>query len=445
MKRFIKLSILLIVLMQINNSLASENIDGTWQGTLESEPGQKMLLQFIITQNPDGSYSAVLNSPGMDAIKNIKADSASYNSGELTIDVTDFNGLYEGVLKEGKLEGNWKQEGTSIPLNLSLLNLEELEKYCGTWHGEIKLSPAHPFVLEFHFGKDEKGEFTGYCDDLTQGNMHSPCNNLRFINDTLIFNVSGIRFDLKHTGYLIAGEYRTWGEPVPITLKKGEYVPPVQSLNLPEDAVKKISGEWYGDINTSDGGVNTAVIRFEKTQKGEFFGNYKDETPQSREVPIIEAVLIDKAIILKLKNKTELKAKFAGDELVGELIAGNKSEPLTLKKGKYVPPDYNLNLPDEIESQLSGDWQGRIGTADIVLSFIKSDKNEFYGFMDIQSSNYTRNGLRITEAYLKENNLILKIKLNGVLIEGILADNLFEGEIKKGEKINPLIMEKEKK
>lgn len=445
MKRFIKLAIMLIIFIQINNSLASENIVGTWQGTLESEPGQKMILQFTITQNSDESFSVILNSPGMDDIKNIQASSAFYDSGKLTIEVTDFNGSYEGVLKEGKLEGNWKQEGASIPLNLSLLSLEELEKYSGIWHGELRLSPENSHILIFHFEINEEGEFTGYCDDLTSGSLHMPCNNLRFKNDTLIFNVSGIRYDLKHTGDSIAGEYRTWGEPVPITLKKGDYVPPVQSLNLPEDAIKKLSGEWYGDIYTSDGGVNTVVIRFDKTKKGEFFGNFKDESPGSREVQIIEAVLTDKTITLKLKNKTELKAKVAGDELVGELIAGNKSEPLTLKKGKYVPPDYNLDLPDEIESQLSGDWRGRIGAADIVLKFTKADKNEFYGFMDILESNYTRNGLRITEAYLKKNNLILKIKINGVLIEGILTDNLFEGEIKKGEKVNPLIMEKVKK
>ena len=124
-----------------------------------------MLLQFTITQNSDGSYSAVLNSPGMAAIKNIKTSSVVYKSRKLLIDVKDFNGSYEGILKEGKLEGNWKQEGTSIPLSLSLINLDELEKYSGTWHGKLRLSPENHHILVFHFKKNENGEFTGYCDD----------------------------------------------------------------------------------------------------------------------------------------------------------------------------------------------------------------------------------------------------------------------------------------
>ena len=117
MKKLIAVAVILFSVLFINNAIAAENITGTWQGTLAAAPGSELTIQFVITQNADGSYSVVLNSPDQGAIKDIKASSVSYNSGTLKLDVTDLSGSYEGVLKDDKFEGNWKQEGTSIPLN----------------------------------------------------------------------------------------------------------------------------------------------------------------------------------------------------------------------------------------------------------------------------------------------------------------------------------------
>ena len=126
MKNIIKLMVMLIVIFQINNVMADENIIGTWQGDLIVAPGSELTTQFIITQEPNGSYSVILNSPDQGAIKNVKANSAVYTSGVLKLDVAELSGSYEGIVKDGKIEGNWKQEGTSFPLNLSPFQKREI-------------------------------------------------------------------------------------------------------------------------------------------------------------------------------------------------------------------------------------------------------------------------------------------------------------------------------
>jgi len=117
MKKLIMVFILLFSVLFCNSALAADDITGTWQGKLVPAPGSELDIQFVITRGDDGAYSVVLNSPDQGAIKDIKASSVVFDSGKLTMDVTDLSGAYEGVLKDGKFEGNWKQEGELIPLN----------------------------------------------------------------------------------------------------------------------------------------------------------------------------------------------------------------------------------------------------------------------------------------------------------------------------------------
>ena len=100
-------------------------------GSANPGSGQRSDHPVYYNSNADGSYEVVLNSPEQGAIKDIKASSVSYDSGILKLDVTDLSGSYEGILKDGKFEGNWKQEGTLIPLNLKPYEKPVLSKR--TW------------------------------------------------------------------------------------------------------------------------------------------------------------------------------------------------------------------------------------------------------------------------------------------------------------------------
>lgn len=109
MKLLIKVLILLISISQINSVTASENISGTWQGELLTSPSNELTIQFIIEQNNDGSYPAILNTPDHNIINKIKATSVSYDLEMLKIVVDEMSGSYEGIVKDRKIEGEWKQ------------------------------------------------------------------------------------------------------------------------------------------------------------------------------------------------------------------------------------------------------------------------------------------------------------------------------------------------
>jgi hypothetical protein len=563
MKHLIKLLVLLISVLLINNTIASEDITGTWQGTLVPAPGNELVIQFIITENDDGSYSVVLDSPDQGAIKDIKASSVDYDSGSLKLDVTELSGSYEGIVKDGIIEGNWKQEGTSIPLNMSpyekpVLTKEDMDRLLGQWHGQLEI-PTGTHILVFRFEMEEKGEFKGFLDlpesgakglpvtdielsenelklkvpsasaeykgefadkeivgeiklgtqpfpvTLKKGEYKAPTYSLNLPEETMEAllgewhgqlrmpttilhvefrfettkegefvgfyglpdqNVKGIpiteaefgdgkltlkikvvnaEFKGQLAGDELTGEWAQAGlSNIPLSMKKGEYIPPVYSLDLPNETRELLSGEWYGELKTQTATV-TVVLRFETTEKGEFVGFEEVPDQKVKGIPVIEASLSDGKLTLKVPS-AEFKGQLAGDELTGEVIQAGRSSiptPFTLKKGKYIPPVYSLDLPKEIMETLSGEWKGKLGPLTIVFRFERNEKGEFLGFLD--SPDQGAKDIKITEASLSDGKLILKVKLVNGEYKGQLSDNSLVGEwTQAGAGTNPLTLTKEK-
>ena len=559
MKHLIKIFVLLISVLLINNAIAGESIIGTWQGKLVPEPGNELIIQFVITQNADGSYSVVLNSPDQGAIKDIKASSVVYNSGKLTMDVTDLNGSYEGVVKDGKIEGNWKQEGASIPLNLVpykklVLTKGDKDKLLGQWHGELKI-PTGSYMLLFRFEMKEKGEFQGFLDipdagakdlpvadvelvdnnvkmqipaaqaeikgkladneivgeiklntqpfpiTIKKGEYKAPSYNLALPKETmegltgewhgqlklptailhgsfrfettkkgefvgfyelpdqkakipiteanlsdgkltLKIKVANAEFKGQLKGDELTGEWAQAGmSNIPFSLKKGKYIPPVYSLDLPKETKELLSGEWYGELKAPTATV-TVVFRFEITEKGEFVGFEEVPDQKVKGIPVIEAKLSDGKLVLQVPN-AEFKGQLAGDQFTGEAIETGKNThlPLTLKKGKYIPPVYNLNLPKETMETLTGKWQGKLGALTIIFRFEKTKKGEFLGFLDSPDQGAT--GLEFAEASLSDGMLSLKLKIVNAEFKGKLSDNSLAGEWIQGGRNTPLTLKKE--
>jgi hypothetical protein len=453
MKHLIKLLILLISVLLINNTIASESVTGTWQGKLVPEPGNELIIQFVITQNADGSYSIVLNSPDQGAIKDIKASSVVYDSGKLTMDVTDLSGSYEGVVKDGKIEGNWKQEGTSIPLNLvpykkPVLTKGDMDNLLGQWHGELKI-PTGSYMLVFRFEMKEKGEFQGFLDIPDAGGTGLPVTDIELSDGNLKLKIPAAQLEYK--GKLadndIVGEVILGGaQSFPVTLKKGEYKAPSYSLNLPKETSDILTGEWHGQLK-----LPTAILhgsfRFETTKKGEFVGFY--ELPdQKAKIPITEANLSDGKLTLKVKvANAEFKGQLKGDELTGEWAqAGMSNIPFSLKKGKYILPVYNLDLPKEIKDGLSGEWYGEIkaptATVTVVFRFETTEKGEFVGFEEVPDQKVK--GIPVIEANLSDGKLVLKVP--NAEFKGQLAGDEFTGEaIETGKNTHlPLTLKKGK-
>ena len=455
MKLLFKILIILIAAFQINIALANEDISGTWQGTLAPAPGSELVIQFVITKNDDGSYSVVLNSPDQGAIKNIKASSVTFDSGTLKLDVTDLSGAYEGILKDGQFEGNWKQEGTSIPFNLKpyekpVLTKEDMAILSGQWHGEVKVPTAGTYTLVFKFETKEGSDFKATLDipEAGTGPNGIPVTDVELDGGAVKFKVPAIQSDFK--GKLaqdeISGEFKLQTQPLPLTLKKGEYKAPTHDLKLPEDIQDQLAGEWHGQLKMPMN-ILHVVAKFEKTKKGEFIGSYGLPDQNVKGIPITEANIVDGKIVLKIKvANAEYKGQIDGDKLTGEWSqAGMSTIPLSFKKGEYIPPVFNLDLPEKTKNSLKGEWHGQLKTptslVHVSLRFETTKKGEFLGFYDIPDQNVK--DVKVFEADLSDGKLTIKIP-NAIYTAKLEGDELNGEVVEQNKRRTPLTMQKGK-
>ena len=81
---FAVMATLVVAGLSMAQSALAQELAGTWQGKLQVDPKTAMTIQFVFAKKADGSYSAVLNSPDNDAIKNMAADSVSISRDSMT-------------------------------------------------------------------------------------------------------------------------------------------------------------------------------------------------------------------------------------------------------------------------------------------------------------------------------------------------------------------------
>lgn len=469
MKTFIKILVLLIAVFQINNVIAADSITGTWHGNLVISPDTELTIEFIITQEPNGSYSAVVNSPGGSGIKDIKADSVVFNAGVLKMDVTELSGSYEGTLKDGKIDGKWNQEGTSLPLNLSpyvktALSKKDMDKLMGTWHGKIVLPEGATVVGElptfvFRFETSKNGEFVGFVDLPDYGTKDIPISDMGIVDGCFICEIPNFQSEFK--GKLsdneIVGEFKNKSvanaPTESLTLVKGEYKAQVYKLTLPKEITDQLLGEWNGQltIKAQQTITLTMVFRFEMKANGDFMGFIDSPDQGATGIPITEASLSDGKLILKIKSLSgEFKGELSKDKIAGDWTQAGNSTPLTLNKGAYKAPEYKLSLPKETMDQLAGKWTGEMEAWDkksapnkLVFRFEKAKNGDFKGFVDMPAQD--QNGMPVTEASFSNGKLTLKIKAAmTVEFKGQLSGDKIVGEWKANEDTTPLTLTKEK-
>ena len=440
MKLVIRFSLILISILLLHNAVAAEEITGTWQGKLVVAPETELRIQFVISRDGDGSYTVLLNSPDQGAIKDIKANSVTYASGRLTMEVAELSGSYDGVVRDRKIEGSWTQEGSSMPLDLvpyvkPTLSAEDKEKLLGSWNGKLEF-PGGSLTIVYRFEMGDGGEFKGFLDSPDQGGFGIPVSDMEMEDGTLTVTVSRLRAEYKGkiAGDEIVGEFKQGPQLIPLTLKRGEYKAKTHNLDLSEEDKETLMGSWHGEVETPAGAM-TAVYRFEKSENGEFIGFADSPDRGVAGVPVTGAEMKDGTVTIRVTPlQAEYKGKISGDEIVGELTQGPQSFPLTLKKGEYKPPVYNLSFSKEAMARLSGKWQGKLTvpgrTLTIVFRFEPTEGGKALGFFD--SPDESANGIPITDASFDNGSLTLKIKRLQAEYIGQLSDAGLTGEWKQG-------------
>lgn len=114
--------VILLILILLAVGLSATAIEGEWYGVLDA---MGMQLSLVVHVNKDDTGLAVsLDSPDQDAF-GIPADKATFIDGTLEFSVGSIMASYKGTLKDGAIDGVFKQAGFEAPL---LLSREVVEK-----------------------------------------------------------------------------------------------------------------------------------------------------------------------------------------------------------------------------------------------------------------------------------------------------------------------------
>jgi len=107
---------------------SSESVVGIWQGTLVV-PGASLRVVFKISENPDGTLEATLDSPDQGAT-DIPVNQIEIRGDSLLIDVAVVSGSFRGkVVSDSTITGTWYQSGAALPLELNRIEIApEIER-----------------------------------------------------------------------------------------------------------------------------------------------------------------------------------------------------------------------------------------------------------------------------------------------------------------------------
>lgn len=101
-------------------------VTGTWQGRLELAGGGLRVV-FQIRRGEDGALAATMDSPDQGAT-GIPVSRVELVGDTLRLAVAAAGGEYEGTLAEpDRLEGEWRQSGTTFPLELRRVDPDDVE------------------------------------------------------------------------------------------------------------------------------------------------------------------------------------------------------------------------------------------------------------------------------------------------------------------------------
>lgn len=94
------------------------SIEGIWQGELKI-PGIELTIVFKISENPEGTLTATLDSPDQGAT-DIPMEEVTFTDNTLRLEIKSVGGVFEGKVSEDFLviEGEWKQSGQTLPLTV---------------------------------------------------------------------------------------------------------------------------------------------------------------------------------------------------------------------------------------------------------------------------------------------------------------------------------------
>ena len=353
MNRFIRivaLPALYLVAALARAGAAPAELAGTWQGKLNVDPRTSITIQFTFAKQPNGSYTAVLNSPDNGAIKNTPATGVTWDGSKVKLDVASLSGSYAGALKDGKLDGQWTQQGSALPLVLSpyqkpVLTKAAMDTLSGGWTGAITVAGTTQNIV-FNFKPDAKGELQGTFSIPDQGLNDTPVSDILFENNKLSLKVPRVNLELNGTlaNNVINSKLKIPSPAIPadgldVSLKRGAYTPPVHALKLDVETFAKLNGTWKGplELTAPNGQKRTInlILRVATSASGQYVAFIDSPDQGASNLAVTEMSLTGDKLALKVDAvKGEYSATLAGKTMTGEWVQGGGAfkAPLVLKQ-----------------------------------------------------------------------------------------------------------------
>jgi len=130
------------------------SIEGIWQGKLKN-PGIELTIVFKISENPDGTLTATMDSPDQGAT-GIPVEEVIFKDDTLRLEVKSAGGVFEGKISEDFLviEGEWKQSGQTLPLTV-----KRVDKAVEILRPQVPKKP-YPYIEEELVYENKEAEIT---------------------------------------------------------------------------------------------------------------------------------------------------------------------------------------------------------------------------------------------------------------------------------------------
>lgn len=414
---------------------AQQDISGTWVGTLAPAPDTNLDIHFILTGDGQGGYTAVVTSPDTGAIKDVTASSVRFEGNRLTIGVDELSGEYDGVLEDGGFNGEWRQEGTALALRLApyeapVLSQADIELLSGSWVGKLE-APGATVTLVYRFETGAEGNLIGFLDSVDEGAYGIPLSDIELVDGALAFKIPQARVDFTASvsGDTMEGTWKQVTAELPLTMTRGEYVPPASELS--DEAKRQLAGSWIGTVDPPNSDPVAMVARFETNADGRFVGAF-DSPEQGRSgMPITEISVADGELSFRVPAAgAQYTASFDGEQLDGTFARGPNTLALTLRPGTYTPTVKPLELSADALERLAGTWRGSLRQTAIVVRFETTEDDMPVGSLTVPAQGLS--GVAVTAASLADGEVTFSIGALGMQYTAALDGETMSGDWRLG-------------
>ncbi|MFZ6658990.1 hypothetical protein [Undibacterium sp. TJN19] len=406
----------------------NEALLGTWQGKLVINPSTSLTIQFIVNRNAQNKLSAVLNAPEEANLQNIAVNAFSLSGDKVSFVVDEVNGKYEGKLKDGKMTGKWKQNGSSfdlglVPLVKKKIPAETVAYLNGPWNGVLSIPQTERklnLVINFKADSAADSGMSATIDSPDQSVFGIAVESVSLQDGTLRVKVlrPEMSFAGKVEGNQLVGKW-TQGGDAPLTFNKGKFQ--AAGLVVDKNIRDKLNGNWYGKFSNGIG----IALKFKDNKPGNFTASLDSPYEGRKGVPITAISLDADKVSIRIDG---VGATFNGtltqDSINGKFSAEGQDRNLNFSRGEYVPEV--AHVPTDLAKKLLGKWEGKTANTYMILRFQLNDKGELIALQDIPNRQLF--SLPVSDVTLKGENISLTVKGIAAEFKGKVSEQQISGD-----------------